>query len=172
MLSKEQFEKYSKEYYNSVYKYCMYRLENKEDAEDITQDTFLIFSQKYHLIEDEKYVKAWLYDTAHNLILREFKKRQRKINKESVFDEDLLEGSIKCRRFEDDVVSLYGEKYENDVYESLSEKDKEDYELFTDGTIKPGEIAKLLNLEGHASSMRRKRLKERCREILSEILFY
>lgn len=171
MLSKEKLEAYSKEHYADIYRYCLRYLGHKEDAEDATQDTFVVFSKKAHLI-DEIHVKPWLFSTAHNMILRTYTKRQTKTNKECVYDEALLEAARRVRTFEEDVVSYYGERYEKEVYERLSERDKELFELYGDGFLKTGAIAKLLALEPHACSMGKRRLVERCRDILLEIIFY
>ena len=46
------------------------------------------------------------------------------------------------------------------------------FDLYSDGTLKTGQIAEILGLEPHACSMRKNRLKEKCREIMLEILFY
>lgn len=171
MLSKEEVEAYCKEYYVPVYKYCMFFLSNKEDAEDATQETFVVFSKKGHLI-DEEHIKTWLLRTAHNMILREYKKRYIKTNKECIFDEALLEASRKFTSFEEDMVSYYGERHIKEVYSRLSDREKELFDLYSDGTVKTGEISKLLGLEPHACSMRKKRLIEKCRDIMKEILFY
>ncbi len=171
MLSKEEVEAYTKEYYVPVYKYCMYFLSNKEDAEDATQETFVVFSKKGHLIE-AAHVKAWLFKTAHNMILREYRDRYKKNNKECIFDEALLEASRKFTNFEEDVASYYGERYINEVYARLSDREKEVFDLFSDGTLKTSEISQILGLEPQASSMRKKRLKDKCRDILKEIIFY
>lgn len=171
LLSKEEVEAYAEEYYIPVYKYCMFFLSNKEDAEDATQETFAVFSKKGHLI-DEEHIKPWLLRTAHNMILREYKKRYTKTNKECVYDEALLEASRKFTSFEEDMVSYYGERHVKEVYSRLSDREKELFDLYSDGTVKTGEISKLLGLEPHACSMRKKRLIEKCRDIMKEILFY
>lgn len=171
MLTEEEIEAYCKEYYADVYRYCLRCLSNKEDAEDATQDTFVVFSNKGYLI-DEIHIKPWLLRTAHNMVLKAYKKRYTKTNKECVYDEALLEAFCKFRRFEEDVVSYYGERYEKEVYERLSERDKELFELYGDGFLKTGAISQLLNLDPHACSMGKGRLIERCREIMIEILFY
>ena len=171
MLSKEELEEYCKKYYADVYRYCLHCLSNKEDAEDATQDTFVVFSKKGHLIE-EIHVKPWLLRTAHHMVLKAYKKRYTKTNKECVYDEALLEASRRFRSFEEDIVSYYGERYEKEVYERLSERDKELFELYGDGFLKTGAISQLLGLDPHACSMGKKRLIERCRDIMKEILFY
>lgn len=171
MLSKEDLENYCKEYYLLIYKYCMSRLSNKEDAEDVTQETFVIFSKKGHLLE-ERHIRAWLMATAHNLVLREYKKRSTDKDKVCVFSEQMTELSQRVRTFEDDLLDYYIEKHIEDIYERLSDREKELFDLCSDNTVKTGQIAQILGLEPHACSMRKKRLKEKCREIMLEILFY
>ena len=171
MLGKEELEAYCQEYYADVYRYCLRCLSNKEDAEDATQDTFVVFSKKGHLL-DEIHIKPWLFRAAHYMILRAYKKRYAKADKECVYDEALLEVSRKFRTFEEDVVSYYGERYEKEVYERLSERDKDLFELYGDGLLKTGAISQLLGLDPHACSMGKRRLVERCRDIMKEIMFY
>ncbi len=171
MLSKEEVEAYCKEYYIPIYQYCMHYLSNKEDAEDATQETFVVFSKKGHLI-DKEHIKLWLLRTAHNMVLREYKKRYQKTNKECIFDETLLELSHRFTSFEEEMVSYYGERHIKEVYNRLSDREKEIFDLYSNGTLKTGEISQLLGIEPHACSMRKKRLIEKCRDIMKEILFY
>lgn len=171
MLSKEEIEAYCKKYYVPIYKYCMSLLCNKEDTEDATQETFVVFSKKGHLI-DHEHVNMWLLRTAHHMVLREYKKRYTKTNKECIFDEALLEASRKFSTFEEDVISYYADRYIKEVYNRLSDRDKEMFDLYSDGLLKTGQISNMLGLDTHACSMRRGRLIERCRDILKEILFY
>ncbi len=171
MLSKEELELYCKEYYVPVYRYCMSRLSNKEDAEDATQETFIIFSKKGHMLEKE-HIKPWLFTTAHHMVLKEYKRRTAVHGKECSYDEEILELSRKFRSFEEDIVNYYAERYIEEVYARLSDREKELFDLFSDNTLKAGQVAQMLGMEIHACSMRKKRLKEKCRDIMMEILFY
>ncbi len=171
MLSKEELEACCREYYLPVYKYCLSRLSNKEDAEDATQETFVIFCKKRHILE-EVHIKSWLYTTAHHMVLREFKKRSLKTEKEYVFDEQMTALSKKVRTFEEDLVDYYIGKHIDDIYAQLSVREKELFDLCSDSNLKPGQIAQLLGLDPHTFSMRKLRLKEKCRDIMTEILFY
>lgn len=171
MLTKEDMERYSREYYLPVYKYCMSRLKNKVDAEDATQETFIVFYEKGHMLEDI-HVKAWLFATAHNKILSEYKRRMFLKDKESVYDEELKKLSRVVVSFEESLVDYYIDKYIDEIYKHLSDKEKELFDLCCDNTLKTGDIAKILGLEPHACSMRKKRLRDRCREIMLEILFF
>ncbi len=171
MLSKEEMEECCRENYSLVFRYCLRQLSNRRDAEDATQETFVIFSRKSHLVE-KKYVTPWLLTTAHHMVLREYRRRTVNKGKEVSLREDTLVASQKIRSFEEDLIDCYIDKYVDEIYAQLNEREKELFELWSDGTKKTGEIAQLLGIEPHACSMRVKRLKEKCREIMSEILFY
>ena len=43
MIDAATADKIAKMYYNDVYAFCFSKLQNKTEAEDITQDTFLVF---------------------------------------------------------------------------------------------------------------------------------
>lgn len=171
MLSEEEVEVYAKKYYVQVYKYCLYFLSNKEDAEDATQNTFVVFANKGDRLEEE-HIRGWLLSTAHKMVLREYKKRYMRTNRECVFSEALLEASSKFSNFDESMVSYYAERYIKEVYSRLSDREKELFDLYSDGTLKTGQISQLLGLDPHACSMRKKRLIEKCRDIIKEILFY
>ena len=171
MLSKEELEAYSREYYSMVFRFCMSRLSNKADAEDAVQNTFAAFSEKAHLIKPE-FVKPWLLRTAHHSVLKEYRRLYKEKDFVPIINEETLELSKKVRTFEEDMVDCYIEKYLEEIYEKLNEREKALFDLYSDGNIKTGQIANLIGIEPHACSMRKKRLKEKCREIMQEILFY
>lgn len=171
MLSEKELEAYCKKYYLPVYKYCMSRLSKKEDAEDATQETFVIFSRKGHMLNPE-HVGPWLFATAHHLVLKEYKRRTFVKDKECVFDEEMAALSRGVRTFEEDLIDCYIDKYTEEIYSRLNEREKQLFDLYSDGNIKTAQIAQIMGLEPHACSMRNMRLKEKCRDIMLEILFY
>lgn len=171
MLSKEEVEAYCDETYGSVYRFCMSLLNNKEDAEDATQDTFTVFSNKGHMVEPE-HAKAWIFTTAYHMIQKEWTRRTLARKRERELDEDVLALANRVQSFEKDIIDYYGEKYEEDIRARLNEKEKMLFDLYSDGNLKTGRIAQILAIDPHACSMRKKRLIERCREITLEIFFY
>ncbi len=171
MLSKEELDGYCREYYSLIFKFCMSRLSNKADAEDATQETFATFSKKGHML-DPKHVKVWLLTTAHYTILKEYRRRSREKDNVTELTEETLELSRKVRTFEEDLIDYYIDKYISQIYERLNDREKQLFDLYSDGNIKTGQIAQIMGLDPHACSMRKKRLKEKCREIMLEILFY
>lgn len=62
------------EQYDKIYRYCYFRLRNRETAEDITQETFLRYFEKYSLSNAEWAVK-YLYTIARNLCIDEYRQK-------------------------------------------------------------------------------------------------
>lgn len=59
--------------YDKIYRYCYFQLHNRETAEDITQEAFLRYLERYHFSSSETALK-YLYTIARNLCIDEFRK--------------------------------------------------------------------------------------------------
>ena len=62
------------EQYDKIYRYCYFRLRNRETAEDITQETFLRYLKRYSLTTSEQAIK-YLYTIARNLCIDEYRRK-------------------------------------------------------------------------------------------------
>ena len=60
--------------YDKIYRYCYYKVNNTEVAEDITQETFLRFLENSTYKENGKELN-YLYTIARNLCIDEYRKR-------------------------------------------------------------------------------------------------
>lgn len=65
------------EQYDKIYRYCYFKLNHRETAEDITQETFLRYFDSIESARYEERGKAlrYLYTIARNLCMDEFRKR-------------------------------------------------------------------------------------------------
>lgn len=61
------------EQYDKIYRYCYFKVRTQDVAEDITQETFLRFFEKYGYC-DKEWSLQYLYRIAHNLCIDEYKK--------------------------------------------------------------------------------------------------
>lgn len=61
-------------YYGMVYAYCYRKLGNRNDALDITQETFLHFCRNFDSYAQRGKVKNYLYTIAHNLYVSMLRK--------------------------------------------------------------------------------------------------
>lgn len=62
------------EQYDKIYHYCCFKLYDRQLAQDITQETFLRFYRRNLKLDSEK-VLPYLYATAKNLCMDEFRKK-------------------------------------------------------------------------------------------------
>lgn len=87
----EGYEFFIKEYQARIYNFIYRMVENREDASDLTQETFIkIFEKAGDLSKKETLnLKAYLYKTAQNTTLNEIKKRKRERPKEDLEVEDI-----------------------------------------------------------------------------------
>lgn len=61
------------EQYDKIYRYCYFKLHNRETAEDITQEAFLRYLERYRHASSETALK-YLYTISRNLCIDEFRK--------------------------------------------------------------------------------------------------
>lgn len=59
--------------YDRIYRYCYFKLKNREAAEDITQEAFLRYFERYRFASPETALK-YLYTIARNLCIDEYRK--------------------------------------------------------------------------------------------------
>ena len=119
-----EFQELIDVYYQNLYLYALSISGSREDAWDLTQQTFLIWARKGSTIRSEKATKSWLYTTLYREFLKNTKRRsrvvaleERSMDYETIGDESgpllnfdansvmdlLLELKIEYRK----VVSLY-----------------------------------------------------------------
>lgn len=88
------------EQYDNLYRYCYFKLHHPETAEDVTQEAFLRYWERYHPLPGITAVK-YLYTIARNLCIDHVRKRAALPLDEQVTDgtfEDKLLVRISVRR--------------------------------------------------------------------------
>ncbi len=61
---------------DSLYRHCFFRVNDKEKAEDIVQETFMKFWRELHKGVDITYPKAWVFRSARNSIIDHYRKKK------------------------------------------------------------------------------------------------
>ncbi|MFO0871720.1 MAG: RNA polymerase sigma factor [Pirellulales bacterium] len=69
-LSPRELEAWIQEFHERIYRYAYRLAGNAIDAEDLTQQTFLIALQKGGMVRDPQKVTGWLYSVLRNLFLK------------------------------------------------------------------------------------------------------
>lgn len=100
------------EQYDKIYRYCYFKVHQREIAEDITQETFLRFFESSDYVNTGKAMQ-YLYTIARNLCVDEYRK-----HKTEVLDEEAVDSNA-----EDSMITRVS------VRMALSELDKADREL-------------------------------------------
>lgn len=85
-MKNEIFEVLLKKEGKKVYNYLLKILRNKEDAEDIMQETFVGFYKKMDAVNEKAY-KSYLFRTAYHKALNFIKKRDKKRDQEINYTE-------------------------------------------------------------------------------------
>ena len=106
-MDSERFEKYIEQFGRDVYAFCLYLTRNKEDADDLYQQTFLVAFEKNEIEEDGN-PKSYLITIASNIwnnVKRKRARREKNFGTACLDDEEveLLE-STKIS-VEDEVIS-------------------------------------------------------------------
>jgi RNA polymerase sigma-70 factor, ECF subfamily len=73
----DAFERLVEVYYTSLYRFAMTLTGRESDACDLTQQTFLIWAQKGHQLQDRSKVKAWLFTSMYREYLQQFRRSKR-----------------------------------------------------------------------------------------------
>ena len=87
--------------YDRIYRYCYFKLRQREAAEDITQETFLRFLES-ETYQNEGKALQYFYTVARNLCIDEYRKAGRKIEEpgekalKNRSDERGLEDQLVC----------------------------------------------------------------------------
>lgn len=138
-------------YYDKIYKYIYFKVNNKTRAEDLTQETFLRF-MKSECNEPERY----LYTIAGNLCINEY----RRIKPVFTEDEDITQVE---EGFEDKILE---KRVLANALKVLSDEDREMIVLRFVNEEPIGEIAKLYGISRFALTRKLNKAKNRLKEEL------
>lgn len=97
--SSDAFKKVYYEYKNLIFYHAFSIVNNREDAEDITQNTFIKFMRNIDSIDDDSSLKSLLSKIAKNEAIDVYRK---KANRKEILNDDLIENSSKSTNENDD----------------------------------------------------------------------
>lgn len=134
MISENRIKEICDLYYRDVYRYCFSYVQNVEDSQDITQETFAFLIEKANELED-KNIKAWLYSVALIKIKQNYNNKDTRIQHLSFDDSEsgFLFSENDVYTIEDTISNyIYNseriEEEKNKILESLSPKERNLYD--------------------------------------------
>ncbi len=148
----------AQEQYDKIYRFCYFKLHNRELAEDITQETFLKYLEKYRFSSSETALK-YLYTIAGHLCVDEFRKSA------AVSLEEYTEKNTAVSSGEETLLTTLALRK---ALQELSEEEQELLLLKYVNEVPTGVIAKLFGISRFALRRRLlaalKKLKTRLRK--------
>ncbi|MBI5187141.1 MAG: sigma-70 family RNA polymerase sigma factor [Nitrospinae bacterium] len=137
------FERYIFPNARSIYESAVRLSGNKDDAEDLMQETFFYAIKNFPQLKDRAKCKYWLFAILRNLFLKEIEKNKRRID----FEFDLFSNSLQdIRHIENDYVKAEVEKNVRELLDSLDDRLKKPIVLFYFERLSYKEIADKMDL--------------------------
>ncbi len=145
------------EQYDKIYRYCYFKVKNREKAEDLTQETFLRYlgSETYR---DTGRALHFLYTIAGNLCVDEFRRKTAQELPEPETEEALTVSDQTDRLVEGIVLK--------DALDRLAEEDRELLLLRYGSEVPVGVICRILGISRFALYRKTNRILKQLREEL------
>lgn len=154
------FEEIYDVYYDRLYRYAYTLLLNKEDAEDVTEDTFLLAYRNFAYFNAEKgSMGTWLSRIAHNCAVNLVRSAaySKKAEIPDSWDVEEERDFTKELDYSDEIIRLYAK---------LSPEEREFLNLRYAMDLKDSEVAALMGLNEKAVNKRYQRLLTKCRTLI------
>jgi RNA polymerase sigma-70 factor, ECF subfamily len=162
----ETFKKIYEEQSDSIFRFCLTRVSNRDQALDITQETFLRLWKSLLGGEKIKNSRAFLFTVAHRLVIDWYRKK-----KSISLDKMLLNDEGEHSDFIDEKTTISNTeigaegRFLLNKIDKLSETYRDPIYFRFVEDLSPEEIGKILNISTNATSVRINRGIEELRKI-------
>ena len=160
---KPEFEKIYEDYYDRVYKYVFTMLLNREEAEDIVSETFILAYENYDRYDPAVSSPAtWLSRIAHNRAVNMLKSaaRRKRADMPSYYEAEDNSPDTAAESEDRELVLR--------LYAMLQAEEREFLNMRYAMGLSDSEVAELLGLNTKTVNKRYQRLLARCRRLLEE----
>ena len=160
----ETFKKIYEEQSDGIFRFCLIRVSNKEQALDITQETFLRLWKSF--LEDKKVLnpRAFLFTIAHHLIIDWYRKKK-SVSLDNMLDSERESYDVLDEKTIDNIEMGAEGRYLLDKINELAPLYKESVYLRYVENLTPQEIGKILNISANTAGVRVNRGLEELRKI-------
>lgn len=155
--------------YKNVYRYCLSRLQDEEDACDVTQDVFVLLLQKKDRLTEQNLL-SWLLSAADKRVKEKLRQQSRDRNTMEAFsarfhEETALAELEDCLLITDEAI----EQKRAEIIASLRPAEQQLFRLVFDEKLKYRAIAELLHSNREAIAMRVMRLRKKIIQIVEQL---
>lgn len=161
--SKPDFAEVYEQYYDRIYKYTYTILLDKEMAEDVVSETFMLALKNYESFDPRKAsVVTWLSRIAHNQAINvvrsaSYKKRADMPEYYEPADTGDMSQAADDRRLV------------TELYSKLTEEEREFLNMRFVMDLKDSEVADLIGISAKAVNKRYQRLLAKCRDLIGDV---
>lgn len=150
---------------DALFRFCIFRVSNRESALDLTQETFMRYWDALISGKDIKNHRAFLFTICRNLVIDHYRKKKA-LSLDSFLDE--VGDSSSFIEDKDSNLNSYSTAEARFVMDKLSELEESDghivYLRFIEG-LRPKDIADILGVSSNVVSVRITRALEKLRSI-------
>ena len=163
MKNKQDFSEIYETYYDRIYKYAYTLLLNREEAEDVTSETFLAAYTYYESFDPARAsVTTWLTRIAHNKTVNLMRSAAYSKRTELPEGVELTDGADGFS------VSVEASETVLRLYSHLTPEERDFLNLRYVMELRDREISSLLGLEEKTVNKRYQRLLAKCRTLLGD----
>lgn len=142
------------EQYNKIYRYCYFKLNHQQMAEDVTQETFLRFLENSNYCEQGKKIR-YLYTIARNLCVDIYRAKQN----------ERLDAELLVEDKEDEILTGIA------VKEAVSQLAKEEQELLLlryVNEVSVSDICSILKIDRFSFYRKNMKVLKKLKKVLGE----
>ncbi len=168
------FEEFYKSHYPLVYKFCYAHLKDPHLASECCQDVFLTYLKKKPEFPSPAAERAWLLRTARNLVLRTYRRIALERQKFQSYSDENAEWVNRLLAYEEDYDRLFDVpvsilEHKHRVLHTLTQQEKELYDLFYTQRKNCREIAEYFGINENAVYQRLYRLRTQIQSAVKEL---
>ncbi len=148
------FEQIYKEHSDSIFRFCLVRVSNREQALDITQETFLRLWKNLTETNDVLNYRAFLFKIANNLIIDWYRKKKSFSLDQMLGDGEDAKYDVPDESRKESILDGAEGRYLIEQIDQLEPAHKHPvYLRFVEG-LSPPEIGEILGISPNAASVR------------------
>lgn len=169
MDSREGYEKIYDEFADAIFRYCYLKVSDREKAKDIMQDTFIKVWRHFNNKNNKEImnIRAFLYKTASNLIIDQYRKENGKKKMTSL--NNMTDKGFDVASHDHKTVHDNAEiNMAMNIVNQLDDKYKEVFIMRYVEDMSPKEIAKIIGRTENATSVRINTAVKKLRNLINQ----
>lgn len=169
-MTTDEMKKLIERYMNQVYQFCCYLTGNRQEAEDLCQDTFVTFVEKRRtvLFKEERENKNYLLGIAANHWKNQRRKMWRRAEVNEELEEEQWNWICSEHNIEQELLEVERNRALQKAIYTLPDSQRLVIQMMYSGDMTANEIATTLHISQNTVKSRLRLAKEKLRKIMEE----